>query len=179
MGASPWWPWPPPRCWRSSRGATAGGWRRMPAARGRLAAVAEVMVSSLGGLVTAIGAGIVLVVGGLAVIDGRMTVGTLLVFVAYMRTLEVQALGLLRIQTQLRNAEAGLERVVEVLGSDEEVPEVADPVSLPVVAAGWGVGWGGVWFGYGPGRPVLRGVDLQGRGGETVAVVGATGAGKS
>ncbi len=145
----------------------------------RLAAVAEVMVSSVGGLVTAIGAAVVLVVGGLAVIDGRMTVGTLLVFVAYMRTLEVQALGLLRIQTQLRNAEAGLERVVEVLKSDDEVPEVADPVSLPAVAAGSSVVWEGVWFGYRVGEPVLRGVDLEVQAGQTVAVVGATGAGKS
>jgi ATP-binding cassette, subfamily B, bacterial len=145
----------------------------------RLAAVAEVMVSSVGGLVTAIGAAVVLVAGGLAVIDGRMTVGTLLVFVAYMRTLEVQALGLLRIQTQLRNAEAGLERVVEVLGSDDEVPEVADPVALPAVAAGSSVVWERVWFGYRPGEAVLRGVDLELQAGQTVAVVGATGAGKS
>jgi ATP-binding cassette, subfamily B, bacterial len=145
----------------------------------RLAAVAEVMVGSIGGLVTAIGAGVVLVVGGLAVIDGRMTVGTLLVFVAYMRTLEVQALGLLRIQTQLRNAEAGLERVVEVLGSDDEVPEVGDPVRLPAVAGGSRLVWEGVWFGYGRGEAVLRGVQLEVAAGQTVAVVGATGAGKS
>jgi ATP-binding cassette, subfamily B, bacterial len=145
----------------------------------RLAAIAEVMASSIGGLVTAVGAGIVLVVGGLAVIDGRMTVGTLLVFVAYMRTLEVQALGLLRIHTQLRNAEAGLERVVEVLGSDDEVPEVADPVGLPVVGVGSSVVWEGVWFGYRAGEPVLRGVELEVPAGQTVAVVGATGAGKS
>jgi ATP-binding cassette, subfamily B, bacterial len=145
----------------------------------RLAAVAEVMVTSIGGLVTAVGAAVVLVVGGLAVIDERMTVGTLLVFVAYMRTLEVQALGLLRIQTQLRNAEAGLERVAEVLGSDDEVPEAADPVRLPAVAAGSSVVWDGVWFGYGAGEPVLRGVELELQAGQTVAVVGATGAGKS
>jgi ATP-binding cassette, subfamily B, bacterial len=145
----------------------------------RLAAVAEVMVASIGGLVTSIGAGVVLVTGGLAVIDGRMTVGTLLVFVAYMRTLEVQALGLLRIQTQLRNAEAGLERVVEVLGSDDEVPEVGDPVRLPAVAVGSRLVWEGVWFGYGRGEAVLRGVQLEVAAGQTVAVVGATGAGKS
>jgi ATP-binding cassette, subfamily B, bacterial len=108
-----------------------------------------------------------------------MTVGTLLVFVAYMRTLEVQALGLLRIQTQLRNAEAGLERVVEVLGSDDEVPEVAVPVRLPAVVVGSSVVWEGVWFGYRVGEPVLRGVELEVGAGQTVAVVGATGAGKS
>jgi ATP-binding cassette subfamily B protein len=145
----------------------------------RLAAVAEVMATSIGGLVTAAGAAVVLVVGGLAVIEGRMTVGTLLVFVAYMRTLEVQALGLMRTQTKLRNAEAGLERVAEVLGSEEEVPEAVDPVGLPAVAAGSGVVWDGVWFGYAPAQPVLRGVWLEVGAGETVAVVGATGAGKS
>jgi ATP-binding cassette, subfamily B, bacterial len=145
----------------------------------RPAAVAGVMVRSIGGLVTALGAGVVLVAGGQAVIDGQMTVGDLLVFVAYMKTLEVQALGLLRIQTQLRNAEAGLERVVEVLGSDDEVPELGDPVRLPVAGAGSSLVWEGVWFGYGAGRPVLRGVELEVEAGQTVAVVGSTGAGKS
>jgi ATP-binding cassette, subfamily B, bacterial len=145
----------------------------------RSAALAEVLVGSAGGLVTAIGAGVVLVVGGHAVIEGRMTVGTLLVFVAYMRTLEVQALGLLRVQTQLRNAEAGLERVAEVLGSEDEVPEPAHPRRLPPAAAGSALAWEGVWFGYASGQPVLRGIDLRIEAGHTVALVGPTGAGKS
>jgi ATP-binding cassette subfamily B protein/subfamily B ATP-binding cassette protein MsbA len=145
----------------------------------RGAALAELMVGSVGGLVTAIGAGVVLVVGGQAVLDGRMTVGTLLVFVAYLRTLQTQALGLLKIQTQLRNAEAGLERVVEVLASDDEVCEPADPRQLPPAAAGSRLAWEGVWFGYRPGQAVLCGIDLEIEAGQTVAVVGPTGAGKS
>ena len=70
-------------------------------------------------------------------------------------------------------------RVLEILDAREEVVEARDAVVLPRGGKrGW-VRWEGVRFGYEPGRAVLEGIDLEVRAGETVALVGATGAGKS
>jgi ATP-binding cassette, subfamily B, bacterial len=129
--------------------------------------------------VTAAATALVLAVGGLAALNGTLTVGDLLVFAAYVTALYSPVEMLAHVMHSLSSARAGAERVVEVLGSDDEVPEVGDPVRLPAVAGGSRLVWEGVWFGYGRGEAVLRGVQLEVAAGQTVAVVGATGAGKS
>ena len=140
-----------------------------------LGAIAE----TLGQMVSTVGAAVVLVVGGREVMAGSMTVGGLLVFVAYLRTLEAQAQGLMEIYRSLRSAEAMLDRVVEVLESGEEVVEAVHPVSLPMVPGGSSVVFEEVSFGYEVGRPVLSGVSLRVEPGQRVALVGRSGAGKT
>ncbi|HWG99493.1 MAG TPA: ABC transporter ATP-binding protein, partial [Pilimelia sp.] len=71
-------------------------------AAGRRAAVTEAAAESLGGLISALAVGAVLVAGGVQVLRGRLSVGTLLVFLAYARVIEGEARGLLALQRDLR-----------------------------------------------------------------------------
>jgi ATP-binding cassette subfamily B protein/subfamily B ATP-binding cassette protein MsbA len=136
---------------------------------------------SMTGLATAIGAAAVLLLGGQDVAAGRMSVGSLLVFVAYLRSMQGAFRGLLSTYGALKRAEASIGRVREVLESDDEVREAPSARPLPSPPSGerGHVRIEAVTFGYEPGRPVLRDVSLEARPGETVAIVGPTGAGKS
>ena len=116
--------------------------------------------------------------GTWAVTEGRLSIGGLLVFLAYL----TQLLGPVRELSSLSNsvfaAAAGAERVIELL--DEE-PRVADREGAAVLGRARGVvEIDGVSFGYpGADDAALRDVSLRADPGETVAIVGASGAGKS
>jgi ATP-binding cassette subfamily B protein/subfamily B ATP-binding cassette protein MsbA len=129
------------------------------------------------GLVAAVGAGLVLLIGSHRVLDGRLTVGELLVFVAYLTALQAQFKTYAAIYTRLQSLRASVDRVMEVLDAVSEVPELP---GAPVLVVGRGhVRVEGVSFGYESGRAVLGGVSLEALPGETVAIVGPTGAGTS
>jgi ATP-binding cassette subfamily B protein len=129
------------------------------------------------GMVGTLGAAVVLLVGAQQALDGDMTIGSLIVFVAYLTTLQTQFAGLTGVYTNLQGARASIDRVVEILDAP---PDVVDrPGAVALAAVRGEVGFEEVWFGYEPGRPVLRGVSFEARPGQVVAVVGPTGAGKS
>ncbi|MFC3383552.1 ABC transporter ATP-binding protein [Couchioplanes caeruleus subsp. azureus] len=146
---------------------------------GRRAATAETVSESVGGLLSAAAVATVLLVGGHQVLRGRLTVGSLLVFLVYARTIEAEARGLLQLQRDVRVAQAGLDRVLEVLEPAQDVPEPHHPVPLPAAGRGAALDFDQVTFGYQPGRPVLHDITLHIDPGETIALVGPTGAGKS
>ena len=139
------------------------------------------LLGSSGGLVLAMGTGVVLFVGGQRVWSGQITLGSLLVFLGYVRTLQTAFRGLLGIYGRWKSAEASLDRVLEVITSTEDVPELPGAVPLPPRAAGQpiGVTFENVTFGYAPDRPVLRDLSLVAEPGDVIALVGKTGAGKS
>jgi len=121
----------------------------------------------------------VLGVGGMRVIDGDLTLGQLVQFNFFVALLvwPLRMIGMTIAWAQ--RAGAALERVNEVL---DTVPQVADPkhpVSLPVEGRLGAVHFSGVRFGYDPAVPVLDGFDLDLVAGQSVALVGSTGAGKS
>jgi ATP-binding cassette subfamily B protein len=128
-------------------------------------------------LLLAAGGGLVLWMGVTAVTGGRMTLGTLLVVLAYLSSLYGPIRALARLARTLARGAASRERVLEVLDSGEVVPEVTDPV--PAGPPRRGLALRGVWFAYTEGAPVLRHLDLEVAAGERVCVVGPTGAGKS
>jgi ATP-binding cassette subfamily B protein len=115
--------------------------------------------------------------GGWMALDGRISIGTFLAFVTYVAQLAGPArlLGSLVVSAQLTRAAA--ERVYELRDSQPDVVDPADPVALP--AGPLAVELDGVTFGYSRREPVLSGVSLRVEPGETLALVGPAGSGKS
>ena len=132
-----------------------------------------------GSVVGACGLAVVLVVGGYAVTRGTVSVGDLVVFVAYAKVLDAQLRALLGLGLRLRQAEVGLDRMIEVLDCPDRVLDPSDPVPIPVAVGGAALDLDDVSFGYDPDRGVLHHLTLHVARGETVAIVGPTGAGKS
>lgn len=130
-----------------------------------------------GGLLTTLGTGAVLLIGGGRVLAGDLTLGQLLVFLGYLTTLQTQMRTLAAVFPAARTLGANVDRVTAILNVP---PEVIDrPDALPLARAAGHVRFEGVGFGYEPGRAVLRDVSIDARPGEVVAIVGTTGAGKS
>jgi ATP-binding cassette, subfamily B, bacterial len=130
-----------------------------------------------GGFAPAFGAAAVLWFGALLVMEGQLTLGALLVFLAYLTTLQGQLKNLLAVYGTVQNTGASFERVMEVLEAVEEVEERPAAVELGRVRGR--VELQDVAFGYEAERPVLQDVSVVVEPGQTLAVVGATGAGKS
>ncbi|MGH2990761.1 MAG: ABC transporter ATP-binding protein [Solirubrobacterales bacterium] len=121
---------------------------------------------------------LVFVLGTLAVADGRLTLGGLLVFVAYLTQLYDPARELGSLSNRLFRALAGAERVTELL---DERPRVTDsPNAVTLGRARGAVALDAVSFAYpGAARRALEDVTVSVAPGETLALVGASGAGKS
>jgi ATP-binding cassette subfamily B protein/subfamily B ATP-binding cassette protein MsbA len=134
-----------------------------------------------GGLVASAGAALVLLVGARQVLAGSITIGSLLVFLAYVQTLRTGFMGLLHIYGNLKVVDASVDRVFEILESEDGVRSEPGAPPLPRLSRGKAghVHLEGVGFGYEPDRPVLEGIDLEARPGQTLALVGPTGAGKT
>jgi ATP-binding cassette, subfamily B, bacterial len=138
----------------------------------------EALFGPLSDLVELVG---VLAVMGFAVYElanGRITLGGLLVFVAYLSQLYGPVAGFGGLWNELSSAKAGAERIIEVL---DEAPAVVDPVDpAPLVRAQGVLTLERVSFTYPETeRPALSGIDLRIIPGEKIAVVGASGAGKT
>ncbi|MFN0090221.1 MAG: ABC transporter ATP-binding protein [Acidimicrobiales bacterium] len=125
----------------------------------------------------------VLAVGGIRVIDGHMTLGALVAFNAYVTLLvwPLRELGMIIAWAQRALASAG--RVAEVMAERPQIVAPPAPLHLPDPAPDRPVGrvaFEGVRFAYaGPGDEVLDGLDLAVGAGESLALVGETGSGKS
>jgi len=119
---------------------------------------------------------VVLLYGGSRVIDGAIELGVLASFVLYLRRFFEPMQELSQFYNLFQAAAAATEKLSGVLDEEPSVPPAVDPVPLPVAAGD--LRFDGVRFGYG-GRTVLHDLDLHVPAGQTVAVVGQTGAGKS
>src|SRR5439155_10067895 len=117
------------------------------------------------------------VIGGLRVAAGQMTLGDVVAFIQYSRQFTFPIVQTASITNVLQSAIASAERVFELLDEPEEVP---DPVQPRVLGRARGdVAFETVSFRYEPDRPLIQDLSLVVDGGETVAIVGPTGAGKT
>jgi ATP-binding cassette, subfamily B, bacterial len=123
----------------------------------------------------------VMIVGGLGVLRGEVTVGSLLVLLSYFNALYSPIETLAYIGAGFASAGAGARRVLEVIDEDELfVQDSATARPLPADRQSRGlVAVEHVTFGYASGQPVLHNVSFTARPGEITALVGPTGAGKS
>lgn len=119
----------------------------------------------------------VLALGGYMALRGEVTLGTFLAFASYVANLvgPTRLLSSLLVNVQL--ARAGVERVYELIDSHPTVVDAPDAVDVP--AGPVDVRLSGVTFGYTRSEPVLDGVSLAVQPGETLALVGTAGSGKS
>ncbi len=129
------------------------------------------------GLMTVLGSGVILWVGARHVLAGSLAIGSIIVFLYYLRLLQgsVKAVG--GLWPTLLRLSANADRVLEVLEAPAEIADKPDAVDLPAVRGE--VRFESVTAGYESGRPVLDGVSFAVSPGQVVAIVGATGAGKT
>ena len=129
-------------------------------------------------LIELMGAIVVLGFGTWALSQGRLSLGALLAFLAYLSQLYSPIRGLSRLVNRFFSASAGAERIIELL---DETPSVAEhPRARPLGRARGSVRFDGVGFSYPKGpRPALDGLSFELAPGEAVALVGPSGAGKS
>ncbi|MFF3325124.1 ABC transporter ATP-binding protein [Streptomyces sp. NPDC002889] len=127
--------------------------------------------------VPALGQVAVLALGGWLALQGRVSLGTFLAFTTYLGFFVTPVRQVATLLTVWQQARAGAERVLEVIDEAPLTTETADALPLPDETPA--LSWRDVTFGYTQGEPLLRGFTLEVEPGETVALIGAAGCGKS
>jgi ATP-binding cassette, subfamily B, multidrug efflux pump len=117
------------------------------------------------------------VVGGLSVANGTMSLGDVQAFIMYSRQFTQPITQTAAIINALQSAVASAERVFELLDEPEEEPDLQQPDLLPTTEGH--IALRDVSFRYLPEAPLIEDLDLEVPAGETVAIVGPTGAGKT
>lgn len=125
----------------------------------------------------AIGLAIVLLYGGYLVTQGQTTIGTMVVFVGLINMAFQPIQQLSQLYSDLQSVIASLEKVFSVLDTEPDRTDALNAKSLERLSGD--VEFDGVSFGYSGGDGILSDVDFRIRPGETLAIVGETGAGKS
>jgi ATP-binding cassette, subfamily B, multidrug efflux pump len=117
------------------------------------------------------------VIGGLRVASGTMSLGTVQAFIQYSRQFTQPLTQVASMVNTFQSGVASAERVFELLDADEQSPDSTE-AALPVPARGR-VAFEDVSFSYDPTRPLIKDLSLVAEPGQTVAIVGPTGAGKT
>jgi ATP-binding cassette subfamily B multidrug efflux pump len=135
------------------------------------------LMGPLTNLINNFGLAVVAGVGGWMALQGLVTVGIIATFVNYSRQLARPLNQIAQLYSSVQSALAGAERVFEVL---DEVPELTDaPDALRLEQVQGEVVFDDVCFGYEKNVPVLKDISLRAAPGQTIALVGPTGAGKT
>jgi ATP-binding cassette subfamily B protein len=135
------------------------------------------LMGPLTNFVNNVGFAIVAGAGGWMAVQGTASVGTIAAFVSYARQFTMPLNQIANLYNSIQSAIAGAERVFEAI---DESAEIADPPeALPLHPIQGRVVFDSVSFGYEQDLPVLKDVSLHAKRGETIALVGPTGAGKT
>ena len=128
-------------------------------------------------MVIAVGTAAVVWVGARHVLDGTLSVGSLVIFVAYLAALYTPINNMFQTWGIAHTSTVGVRRVFDLLDVDRKIADGTR--EFPAGGARGQVIFDGVTFEYAGGHRVLQDIDLRVQPGQTVAIVGATGAGKS
>ena len=129
------------------------------------------------GLGTAAGTAGILWIGTQHALRGELTVGLILLFLSYLASLYTPLESIMYTASTIQGASGSARRVREILARERDVAD--RPTSAPLGAVQGNVRFENITFGYERDRPVLRNIFLDVKAGERIAIVGATGAGKS
>ena len=139
----------------------------------RVAAIYGPGSDFVGGAATAL----VLFIGGGFVLEGDLTVGELTAFVLYLSAFFAPIQQLVQLYNTYQSGQAAIVKLRDLFGTAPSVVEADRAVDLPPIHGE--IRLEGVTFGYDPAHPVLTGINLTIAAGETFALVGPTGSGKS
>ena len=135
------------------------------------------LIMPLMGILSNANMAIIAGLGGWMALNGLTTVGTIAAFITYSRRFTEPLRQFANLYNSIQSALAGAERIFEVVDTE---PEVVDaPNALAVDCFEGEVEFRDVDFEYDPGVPVLKDIDLRAEPGQTIALVGPTGAGKT
>ena len=137
----------------------------------------QLAYAACAGLTVSIGTAAVVWVASHQVMQGRMSVGDILVFLAYLGMLYQPMNTFSQSASVIQSARAQLRRVFEILDAIPDITDKPDAKELSTVRGV--IEFRDVSFHYSSGQPVLRGINLKVEPGQVVAVVGKTGAGKT
>lgn len=141
---------------------------------------ADIITAALGPMFTTMSTltmAVTALMGGWLALENIVTVGVIATFIVYINNFFRPMRGIAMLYNHLQSALAGAERIFEVIDS---APTVADlPDAQPLANINGTVTFEGVTFGYDPEKPILQDVDLTAHAGQTIALVGPTGAGKT
>lgn len=135
------------------------------------------LVMPLMGLVNNLGYVVISVVGGLLAVTGRLLIGDIQAFIQYSRQFTQPINQLANIANILQSTVASAERVFEVLDEQEAVPETQHPVHIEKPKGS--VTFEHVAFGYEEDHLLMKDMNIDVKPGQTIAIVGPTGAGKT
>jgi ATP-binding cassette subfamily B multidrug efflux pump len=128
-------------------------------------------------VLSAVAVGLIIWYGGGEIIRARMSLGELVAFLSYMRLFFQPLRELSQKYSIVQSAMASAERIFQLMDTRTALTPAATPLAPPRVHGS--IEFRSVTFGYEPDHPVLHGFSLALRPGETVAIVGATGSGKT
>ncbi|HEY0247822.1 MAG TPA: ABC transporter ATP-binding protein [Gryllotalpicola sp.] len=120
---------------------------------------------------------VIAVVGGLMVTSGALSLGSVQAFIQYSRQFTQPLTQLGSMANLLQSGVASAERVFELLDAEEQTPD--DPEAVPLGEIAGRIAFEDVVFSYAPDKPLITGLNLAAEPGQTVAIVGPTGAGKT